>query len=81
MFEEDPLTLVARAGFEPATQDLNLRPLGYESADARCRFPPMPITDGTVDRLERENVELAFHDIEDLFADGVHARRHQTPVR
>jgi len=30
----------------------------------------MPISDGTVDRLERKDVELAFHDIEDLFADA-----------
>ena len=32
----------------------------------------MPIADCPVDRLERQDVKLAFNDVEDLFADGVH---------
>ncbi len=46
---------------------------------ARFRFPPMPIADRPVDRLEGEDVKLAFNDVEDLFANGVHMRADIKP--
>jgi hypothetical protein len=39
----------------------------------------MPVTDGPVDRLEGEDVEFAFYDVENLFADGVHVRADIKP--
>src|ERR1017187_3223026 len=47
---------------------------------AHCRFPPVPITDGTVDRLERQDGGLAFPDKKDFFADGTVDRLERQDV-